>query len=363
MPSNLKTSQWAATRSVVVFLRLEEGWSYEKIGRKTGCKRRTAERWVSEFKKTGKVQNLKRGRQSMEKRTPELLQLINKFMKGKEHHSSRKCVDFLATKGYQVSQRTVLLALKEDLGLFPYKKIKVPKLTEVHKQKRMAFCQENLDNCDDWADVAFSDECRFHTEPKPNSKNNVIWDDSPDDDKHFNPRSKYGGQSVEVWGAITPYGKTPLYFIERPMVVVSGRQMKRKFTALDYVNKILKKRLPAIKRLFEENGIDEWWFQQDGDPKHTAKVTQQWLELNTPHFTAKDHWPPNSPDLNIIENVWSVMWEELKKCRISNKTSLKRHLRRIWNDKITLDLIGRLYESIPRRFKAVLKANGNPAKY
>lgn len=357
------TNSWAATRSVVVFLKVQEGWSYEKIVRKTGCKLRTAERWVSEFKKNGKIEDDKRARKTKTKRTPELIRLIKEYMKGKKGRSIRLCKDYLATKNYTVSQGTIQNALQKDLNLHPYKKKKIPKLTTSHKEIRVSFCEDNLEFGETWMDVAFSDECRFHTEPKPNSKNDVIWDDNPDDEKHFHPRSKYGGQSCEVWAAITPYGKTPLYFIERPIITVNGTRTKKKFRASDYVDNILKKNIPKIRRLFEENDVHDWWFQQDGDSKHTAKLTQEWLCQNTPNFTDKDHWPANSPDLNIIENVWAVMWEELKKCRISNKASLKRHLRRIWRDKITLELITNLYKSIPNRFQAVIKSSGNPTKY
>ncbi len=39
-------------------------------------------------------------------------------------------------------------------------------------------------------------------------------------------------------------------------------------------------------------------FQQDGAPAHKAKVVQQWLKEEVPHFWDAQTWPPSSPDLN-----------------------------------------------------------------
>ena len=113
---------------------------------------------------------------------------------------------------------------------------------------------------------------------------------------------------VEVWGAITYYEKVDLVFIERPVV----NRQKKKFTATDYIDKILAKRVSQLNRIFQQNEHDIWWFQQDGDSKNTVKVTQTWLKQNVPRFTTKTQWSANSPDLNLIKNLWKQMDDAVK---------------------------------------------------
>ena len=43
----------------------------------------------------------------------------------------------------------------------------------------------------------------------------------------------------------------------------------------------------------------------DGARAHRARATQSWLEEHDVSETK--YFPPNSPDLNIIENVWAIM--------------------------------------------------------
>ena len=70
-------------------------------------------------------------------------------------------------------------------------------------------------------------------------------------------------------------------------------------------------------------------------------------------------WPVQSPDLNIIENVWHKIKHELKK-HVQNITScqlLENAIRNIWTE-IPTDYIQELYKLIPKCLKQVIKAKG-----
>ena len=95
-------------------------------------------------------------------------------------------------------------------------------------------------------------------------------------------------------------------------------------------------------------------FVHDNDPKHTANLTKEWL--NTNQYVVLT-WPAQSPDLNLIENLWAILKQKRHDVdlRPSNEQQLWQVCREAW-DLITPADCHKLVQSMPARIKAVIKA-------
>jgi len=63
--------------------------------------------------------------------------------------------------------------------------------------------------------------------------------------------------------------------------------------------------LPECRRHYPGSDFE---FLQDSVPSHHTKVTQQFLQQNTPDFIAADEWASYSPDLNPLDYcIWDTL--------------------------------------------------------
>jgi hypothetical protein len=98
-----------------------------------------------------------------------------------------------------------------------------------------------------------------------------------------------------------------------------------------------------------------YMFQQDLAPWHTSKLASE--KIAKMKFNMLD-WLPNSPDLNPIKMLRSILDKKLSGKPIYTKVQLKERLEQEWNSvdqQLCLDLI----DSMSDRIQKCLKANGS----
>ena len=86
-----------------------------------------------------------------------------------------------------------------------------------------------------------------------------------------------------------------------------------------YVKMLKNQLLPAARQRCK--------FRQDNDPKHRSKAAKELLDLEIPKIV---DWAPNSPDLNPMENGWSILERHVKKRKPSNIDELETFIHKEW---------------------------------
>lgn len=148
---------------------------------------------------------------------------------------------------------------------------------------------------------------------------------------------------VMVWGGISMRGATELAFI------------KGTVNSLVYQDIINDYCIDTMNTLYP----DGWELQQDNAPCHTSKSTLA-------HFESLGlkvlKWPANSPDLNPIENLWSIIKRRLRAIKRTTIADWREKIKEIW-ESVDHELLSVLVESMPRRIEACIAAKGGHTKY
>jgi len=125
--------------------------------------------------------------------------------------------------------------------------------------------------------VIWTDETRVASHP--NNRAVELWTNTVSVSEQVKMHS--GGNSCMFWGC---------FFTS----IVGAVDHK------EYINILRELLIPEIIAA-KENIQGTWRLMQDNAPCHTVKPVKAFLEANNVEFI---DWPPYSPDLNPIENIW-----------------------------------------------------------
>ena len=109
----------------------------------------------------------------------------------------------------------------------------------------------------------------------------------------------------------------------------------------------------------EENLPLVWKFQQDKDPKYSAKSVKMWFNAKKINVL---EWPAQSPDLNPIENLREEVDRNINWSTATNLGRLWVEIKATWNA-IKPKRCQKLISSMGCRFQAVIDSKGYRTKY
>ena len=330
-------------RKLIVNLK-NEGKSLSEIADIVKRPRSSVQYVIENFKKTKSLETTP-GRGRKAKLTDRHHRLIVREIAQNPKLSAPKIADSLAQNAnIEVSPQTVRNVLREKgyRGCVARKKSFI---SAKNLKKRLEYARKYVEEPEEfWNNVIFTDESKFNIFCSDGLVR--VWrrPNTELDPKNLRPTVKHGGGSVMVWGAYSAKGPGNLVFIESIM---------DRFKYLDILKNNLKSSAEKLG-----HGKD-FRFVQDNDPKHSSKLVKEWLLYNVkstlPH-------PPQSPDLNPIENLWDHLERKIREHTIQNQNQLKQVITEEWH-KISPEVTQKLSSSMKRRLQSVIAAKGGHTKY
>jgi transposase len=224
--------------------------------------------------------------------------------------------------------RSSVYKILNSLGKFKRPK-EVPVLSQANRLKRFNYSKEMLGKSH--KNIIFSDESKIEVR---RNKRKVF---------HFKGQKKYKKYSTKlsimVYGCISMRGKVYFKILERNVDT-------------DYYNEIMNEVIQACNIVYSNY---TWQFQQDNATAHVSEDTLSFLDKA--EVKVLKH-PPQSPDLNPIELVWSNLKHRVEKLAPKNNKELQDFTKQAW-DSIPDDTIRNYIRGLKKVMLEVKRADGN----
>ena len=148
---------------------------------------------------------------------------------------------------------------------------------------------------------------------------------------------------MSAWAGISWVGATPIVSFDGKM------------NATGYIQVLEKGLIP-----FMANTIRDPRFMQDNDPKHTSKRVGVWLKNQQVNWWKT---PPESPDLNPIENLWHEMKEYIRReIKPKTKDELVSGINQFWST-VDIPKCKKYINHLKRVAPKIIELEGNATGY
>ncbi len=239
-----------------------------------------------------------------------------------------------------VSVRTIARRL-DEAGLHGRVARHTFRLTDDHKRQRLSFAEGYQRwTEDDWCRVIFSDEKTFPGE----GGGGRIWVRRPVDEASnpdYSVPEKPHPIAQPAWGCFSAQGPGYMAMFDGSLDGPRLRNILREYL------------LPTFNEQFPD--APTRWFLWDNDPgRHLSRLVKQCIHNNG--ITCLE-FPPYSPDLNPIENLWADMVKRMESKPARTSEQLEALVQQTWAE-TTTEQCSKLARSMTHRIAQVIDRGG-----
>lgn len=223
------------------------------------------------------------------------------------------------------------------------------KVTFNNQIKRKSFAKSHKQT--DWTQIIWSDECYIRTSSLTQNiwvtrKSGEEWDADC-----MQETEKSSGVSVCVWACFIGGTKGP-FLILPPKPTLTQQTYFQNIWLDHFLLFYIDQR--------KEKG-PEICMQEDNASWHKGHEKEEWMDAWDINGLS---WPPQSPDLSPIENIWKVIKNKMSMTerKYKNWKQLGAAAKEAW-DQLQPEDFMKYVGSIPRRIQAVERSDGKPTKY
>lgn len=232
-------------------------------------------------------------------------------------------------------------------------------LTPTNMELRVAFCRSNLNR--DWSNVMITDRKKFLFKYPGTVVRPVQWLEKGQ--RRRAPQVNHP-QSVNVYAGLTLYGVTNMHEVTGTSKLVTHYTTKtgcksKGITQHEYKDVLTNTLLKEGQSIFQRHQVKAWDLQQDNDKAHNeAKAVIGRLNRQaSTSISLVENWPPNSPDLSPIENLWHAVDGRVEARGCKTFADFRAAVHEEWG-KVPPSTAARYVSSIPVRLQECLKVEG-----